>query len=218
MTKIQTFLPEFASEVPRMFSRPEAALASCFPPLFLREAKYVPLPQRARETGPSASSIRPGASGRAAPPPSRHLPPSCSSPKPSSDRSSPMSVRTACSPSQSRSSPPAASSPPHTNHVLPHSRSHPQALTDTTRSSVNGGTKLLCVSSSSLLWSHHALTSMFDRLLQFHPECLRNPFRDSRATERCGARTPSPRLQVPHTHTHAHMHTYTRTRTHAHKS
>uniref|UniRef100_A0A3P9AV28 Ataxin 2-like n=1 Tax=Maylandia zebra TaxID=106582 RepID=A0A3P9AV28_9CICH len=105
------------------------ALASCFPPLFLREAKYVPLPQRARETGPSASSIRPGASGRAAPPPSRHLP-------------SPMSVRTACSPSQSRSSPPAASSPPHTNHVLPHSRSHPQALTDTTRSSVNGGTKM----------------------------------------------------------------------------
>lgn len=145
MTKIQTFLPEITSEIPEMFSRPEAALASCFPPLFPREAKYVPLPQRAREIGPSASSIRPGASGRAAPPPSRHLPPSCSSPKPSSDRSSPMSVRTACSPSQSRSSPPAASSPPHTNHVLPHSRSHPQALTDTTRSSVNGGMKLLCV-------------------------------------------------------------------------
>ncbi|XP_076739606.1 ataxin-2-like protein isoform X1 [Maylandia zebra] len=124
-----------------------------------REAKYVPLPQRARETGPSASSIRPGASGRAAPPPSRHLPPSCSSPKPSSDRSSPMSVRTACSPSQSRSSPPAASSPPHTNHVLPHSRSHPQALTDTTRSSVNGVSSRMSPKSLQRFQSNRTLRS-----------------------------------------------------------
>ncbi|XP_030592346.1 ataxin-2-like protein isoform X2 [Archocentrus centrarchus] len=104
-----------------------------------REGKYIPLPQRAREVGLSASSIRPGASGRAAAPaPSRHLPPSSSSPKPASDRSSPLSVRTSYSPSQSQSSPPTASSPHCTNHVLPHSLSHPQTLADTTRSSVNG--------------------------------------------------------------------------------
>uniref|UniRef100_A0A3Q0TBP5 Ataxin 2-like n=1 Tax=Amphilophus citrinellus TaxID=61819 RepID=A0A3Q0TBP5_AMPCI len=124
-----------------------------------REGKYIPLPQRAREVGLSASSIRPGASGRAAAPaPSRHLPPSSSSPKPASDRSSPLSVRTSYSPSQSQSSPPAASSPPCTNHVLPHSLSHPQTLADTTRSSVNGVGKkksrtslwrLICFSSSS---------------------------------------------------------------------
>uniref|UniRef100_A0A3Q4N5C7 Ataxin 2-like n=1 Tax=Neolamprologus brichardi TaxID=32507 RepID=A0A3Q4N5C7_NEOBR len=124
-----------------------------------REAKYVPLPQRAREIGPSASSVRPAASGRAAPPPSRHLPPSCSSPKPSSDRSSPMSVRSACSPSQSRSSPPAASSPPHTNNVLPHSRSHPQALTDTSRSSVNGVSSRMSPKSLQRFQSNRTLRS-----------------------------------------------------------
>ncbi|KAM4531695.1 ataxin-2-like protein isoform 2-T2 [Odontesthes bonariensis] len=98
-----------------------------------REGKYVP-PQRTREIG----GIRAGAAGRtAAPAASRHPPPSSSSPKPS-DRSSPMSVRTAYSPHQSQSSPPSASSPPCTNHALPHSLSHPQALADTTRSSVNG--------------------------------------------------------------------------------
>ncbi|KAG7233736.1 hypothetical protein INR49_006657 [Caranx melampygus] len=48
----------------------------------------------------------------------------------SSDRSSPLSVRTAHSPLQSQSSPPTAGSPPCTNHVLPHSLSHPQALAD----------------------------------------------------------------------------------------
>ncbi|XP_008303289.1 ataxin-2-like protein isoform X2 [Stegastes partitus] len=102
-----------------------------------REGKYIPLPQRAREIGLSAG--RTGASGRStAPASSRHPPPSSSSPKPSSDRSSPLSVRTAYSPHQSQSSPPAASSPPCTNHVLPHSLSHPQALADTTRSNVNG--------------------------------------------------------------------------------
>uniref|UniRef100_A0A3P8S7L3 Ataxin 2-like n=1 Tax=Amphiprion percula TaxID=161767 RepID=A0A3P8S7L3_AMPPE len=102
-----------------------------------REGKYIPLPQRAREIGLTAG--RTGASGRTtAPASSRHPPPSSSSPKPSSDRSSPLSVRTAYSPHQSQSSPPAASSPPCTNHVLPHSLSHPQALTDTTRSNVNG--------------------------------------------------------------------------------
>ncbi|XP_070704065.1 ataxin-2-like protein isoform X2 [Pempheris klunzingeri] len=104
-----------------------------------REGKYIPLPQRAREIGLSGSSMRPGGSGRTAAPPSgRHPPPGSSSPKPPSDRSSPLSVRTAYSPHQSHSSPPAVGSPPCTNHVLPHSLSHPQALADVTRSSVNG--------------------------------------------------------------------------------
>ncbi|XP_041812211.1 ataxin-2-like protein isoform X2 [Chelmon rostratus] len=104
-----------------------------------REGKYIPLPQRAREIGLSGGA-RTGGSGRtAAPTSSRHPPPGSSSPKPPSDRSSPLSVRTAYSPHQSQSSPPAASSPPCTNHVLPHSLSHPQALADTTRS-VNGVT------------------------------------------------------------------------------
>ncbi|XP_040918217.1 ataxin-2-like protein isoform X3 [Toxotes jaculatrix] len=101
-----------------------------------REGKYIP---RAREIGLSGGTVRTGASGRtAAPTSSRHPAPSSSSPKPPSDGSSPLSVRTACSPHQSQSSPPAASSPPCTNHVLPHSLSHPQALADTTRSSFNG--------------------------------------------------------------------------------
>ncbi|XP_029914337.1 LOW QUALITY PROTEIN: ataxin-2-like protein [Myripristis murdjan] len=104
-----------------------------------REGKYIPLPQRARDISMSASSGRGGASARSgAPSSSRHSAPSSSSPRPSSDRSSPLSVRTACSPHQSQSSLPAASSPPCSNHSLPHSLSHPQALADTTRSSVNG--------------------------------------------------------------------------------
>ncbi|XP_037333190.2 ataxin-2-like protein isoform X1 [Pungitius pungitius] len=99
------------------------------------EGKYVPLPQRARETGLSG---RTGASGRnAAPPVSSRHPPAGSS---SSDRSSSLSVRTTFSPHQSQGSPPAASSPPCTNSVLPHSLSHPQALADSTRSTVNGVT------------------------------------------------------------------------------
>ncbi|XP_041634465.1 ataxin-2-like protein isoform X2 [Cheilinus undulatus] len=106
-----------------------------------REGKYIPLPQRAREIGMSGSSGRTGGSGRTtAPTSSRHVPPSSSSPKLSSETSSPLSVRTAYSPHQSQSSPPAAGSPPCTNHVLPHSLSHPQALADTTRSAVNGVT------------------------------------------------------------------------------
>ncbi|KAM4598388.1 ataxin-2-like protein isoform 2-T2 [Polymixia lowei] len=107
-----------------------------------REGKYIPLPQRAREMGMSASTARGGASGRAgAAGSSRHAGPgSSSSPKPSSDRSSPLSVRTAYSPHQSQGSPPAASSPPCSNHALPHSLSHPQALAEATRSSVNGVT------------------------------------------------------------------------------
>ncbi|XP_065820343.1 ataxin-2-like protein isoform X1 [Labrus bergylta] len=104
-----------------------------------REGKYIPLPQRAREIGLSGSSGRSGASGRnTLPTSSRHPPPGLSSPKPPSETSSPLSVRNAYSPHQSQSSPPAANSPPCTNHVLPHSLSHPQALADTTRSSVNG--------------------------------------------------------------------------------
>ncbi|XP_026181703.1 ataxin-2-like protein isoform X2 [Mastacembelus armatus] len=103
-----------------------------------REGKYIPLPQRAREIGLTASSMRGGASSRTAPPTSsRHPPPSSSSPKPPSDRSSPLFVRNAYSPHQTQSSPPAASSPPCTSH-LPHSLSHPQALADTTCSPVNG--------------------------------------------------------------------------------
>nr|XP_046271648.1 ataxin-2-like protein isoform X2 [Scatophagus argus] len=106
-----------------------------------REGKYIPLPQRAREVGLSGGSMRTGCSGRTAgPTSSRHLPPTSSSPKPSSDRSSPLSVRTTYSPHQSQGSPPVAGSPPCTNHILPHSLSHPQALGDTTRSSVNGVT------------------------------------------------------------------------------
>ncbi|XP_075998824.1 ataxin-2-like protein [Genypterus blacodes] len=105
-----------------------------------REGKYIPLPQRAREVGMSANSMRGGASSRSGPPSSSRHPVPGSSPKPSSDRSSPLSVRTAYSPHQSQGSPPAASSPPCSNHILPHSLSHPQALADTTRSSVNGVT------------------------------------------------------------------------------
>ncbi|XP_034567714.1 ataxin-2-like protein isoform X2 [Notolabrus celidotus] len=106
-----------------------------------REGKYIPLPQRAREIGLSGSSVRTGGSGRTtAPASSRHQPPSSSSPKPPSETSSPLSVRNAYSPHQSQSSPPAASSPPCSNHILPHSLSHPQALAETTRSPVNGVT------------------------------------------------------------------------------
>ncbi|KAK1877657.1 Ataxin-2-like protein [Dissostichus eleginoides] len=102
-----------------------------------REGKYIPLPQRAREIGMGRS----GASGRTAPPSSsRHPPAGASSPKPPSDRSSPLSVRSSYSPHQSQGSPPAAGSPPCTNHVLPNSLSHPQALGDNARSSVNGVT------------------------------------------------------------------------------
>ncbi|XP_068581796.1 ataxin-2-like protein isoform X2 [Cebidichthys violaceus] len=106
-----------------------------------REGKYIPLPQRAREIGLSG---RTGASGRTAAPTTAPATSSSSSRHPapgsSSDRSSPLSVRTAYSPHQSQSSPPAAGSPPCTNHVLPHSLSHPQALADSTRSAVNGVT------------------------------------------------------------------------------
>ncbi|CAK6979871.1 LOW QUALITY PROTEIN: ataxin-2-like protein [Scomber scombrus] len=104
-----------------------------------REGKYIPLPQRAREIGLS-SGRGAASSGRGAGPSSssRHPPPSSSSPKPASDRSSPLSVRTAYSPHQSQASPPAAGSPPCSNHALTHSMSHPQALADTSRSSVNG--------------------------------------------------------------------------------
>ncbi|KAM7387646.1 hypothetical protein PAMA_009995 [Pampus argenteus] len=102
-----------------------------------RDGRYVPLPQRARDI--SLSTRAAGTSARAVvPSSSRHPPPSSSSLKPSSDRGSPLSVRTAYCPHQSQDSPPAANSPPCTNHALPHSLSHPQALSDTTRSSVNG--------------------------------------------------------------------------------
>ncbi|XP_029015419.1 ataxin-2-like protein isoform X2 [Betta splendens] len=100
-----------------------------------RDGKYIPLPQRAREMGLSASSMRGVSSGRStASTSSRHPPPSSSSPKPSADGSSPLSVRTSFSSHQTQGSPPAASSPPCTNHILPQSLSHPPALSD----AVNG--------------------------------------------------------------------------------
>ncbi|XP_056143477.1 ataxin-2-like protein isoform X2 [Lampris incognitus] len=97
-----------------------------------REGKYIPLPQRAREMGMSASSLRGGAASRTGVPgSSKHAPPgssssSSSSPKPSSDRSSPLSGRTVYSPHQTQGSPPSACSPPCSNHEA------------TSRSSVNG--------------------------------------------------------------------------------
>ncbi|XP_042360434.1 ataxin-2-like protein isoform X2 [Plectropomus leopardus] len=121
-----------------------------------REGKYIPLPQRAREIGLSG---RTGASGRnAAPNSSRHPPPGSSSPKPPPERNNPLSIRTAYSPHQSQSSPPAASSPPCTNHVLPHSLSHPQALADSTRSSVNGVTSRTSPKSQRLQSSRNLRT------------------------------------------------------------
>ncbi|XP_078124827.1 ataxin-2-like protein isoform X1 [Sander vitreus] len=121
-----------------------------------REGKYIPLPQRAREIGLSG---RTGASGRTGTPASsRHPTPGSSSPKPSTDRSSPLSVRTAYSPHQSQSSPPAAGSPPCTNHVLPHSLSHPQALADSTRSAVNGVTSRTSPKSQRLQSSRNLRT------------------------------------------------------------
>ncbi|XP_029491201.1 ataxin-2-like protein isoform X3 [Oncorhynchus nerka] len=103
-----------------------------------REGKYIPLPQRAREMGVSPSSLRGGASG---PIPSRTGVPGSSRPSQGSDRSSPLSVRSAYSPHQSQASPPAQPSSPTPSsscHPIPHSISHPQALADASRSSVNG--------------------------------------------------------------------------------
>ncbi|XP_059204484.1 LOW QUALITY PROTEIN: ataxin-2-like protein [Centropristis striata] len=119
-----------------------------------REGKYIPLPQRAREIGLSG---RTGSSGRTAAPPSSRHPPPGSSPKPPSDRSSPLSVRAAYSPHQSQSSPPA-SSPPCSNHVLPHSLSHPQSLNDSSRSSVNGVTSRTSPKSQRLQTSRNLRT------------------------------------------------------------
>ncbi|XP_067332618.1 ataxin-2-like protein isoform X2 [Channa argus] len=122
-----------------------------------REGKYIPLPQRAREIGRSAGSLRGGSSSRtAAPTTSRHLPPGSSSPKPPSDRSSPLSLRTAYSPHQTQSSPPAVSSPPCNNPILPHSLSHPQALADTT--SVNGVASRTSPKSQRLQSNRHLRT------------------------------------------------------------
>uniref|UniRef100_A0A673WIJ0 Ataxin 2-like n=1 Tax=Salmo trutta TaxID=8032 RepID=A0A673WIJ0_SALTR len=104
-----------------------------------REGKYIPLPQRAREMGVSPSSLRGGASG---PIPNRTGVPGSSRPSQGSDRSSPLSVRGAYSPHQSQASPPAQPSSPtpssSSSHPIPHSISHPQALADASRSSVNG--------------------------------------------------------------------------------
>ncbi|XP_046893374.1 ataxin-2-like protein isoform X6 [Hypomesus transpacificus] len=107
-----------------------------------RDGKYIPLPQRAREMGVSPGSLRGGASGplpnrTGIPNSSRPVPPS-SSPRSSSDKSSLLSVRGAYSPHHSQSSPTASGPPISSNQSLPHSLSHPQALSDVSRSSLNG--------------------------------------------------------------------------------
>uniref|UniRef100_A0A674C3J8 Ataxin 2-like n=1 Tax=Salmo trutta TaxID=8032 RepID=A0A674C3J8_SALTR len=95
-----------------------------------REGKYIPLPQRAREMGVPPGSLRGGASG---PIPNRTGVPGSSRPSQGSDRCSPLSIRGAYSPHSSQASPPGQPSSP-----TPSSSSHPQALADASRSSVNG--------------------------------------------------------------------------------
>ena len=123
------------------------SLSHSLPP---RDGKYIPLPQRAREMGVSPGSLRGGASGplpnrTGIPNSSRPVPPS-SSPRSSSDKSSLLSVRGAYSPHHSQSSPTASGPPISSNQSLPHSLSHPQALSDVSRSSLNGG--------KGCLWGH----------------------------------------------------------------
>ncbi|XP_036446488.1 ataxin-2-like protein isoform X1 [Colossoma macropomum] len=122
-----------------------------------REAKYIPLPQRARERemGASrgererggASSSLPNRTNRPVPSSSSPRPPLPSGsgqPTPPSDRNSPLSIRGGYSPHQSQCSPPAQARPsepghasPPAPHSLPHSLSHPQSLSDSARP-VNG--------------------------------------------------------------------------------
>ncbi|XP_067089884.1 ataxin-2-like protein isoform X9 [Osmerus mordax] len=112
-----------------------------------RDGKYIPLLQRAREMGVFPGSLRGGASGplpnrTGIPNSSRPVPPS-SSPRSSSDKSSSLSVRGAYSPHHSQSSPTASGLPISSNQSLPHSLSHPQALSDVSRSSLNGVNEIL---------------------------------------------------------------------------
>lgn len=124
----------------------------------LREGKYIPLPQRAREReigasrsdrergGPSSTlpnrTNRPAQSSSSPRPP---LPSGSSQPTPPSDRNSPLSIRGGYSPHQAQCSPPAQPRPleaghasPPASHMLPHSLSHPQSLSESARP-VNGG-------------------------------------------------------------------------------
>uniref|UniRef100_A0A671MW77 Ataxin-2-like protein n=1 Tax=Sinocyclocheilus anshuiensis TaxID=1608454 RepID=A0A671MW77_9TELE len=113
-----------------------------------REAKYIPLPQRAREREMGVSgrgerggavSTLPNRANRPGPSSSspRPLPSGSGQTLPPTDRSSPLSVRGGYSAHQSQSSPPTQprpsepghSSPP-SPHTLPHSLSHPQSLSD----------------------------------------------------------------------------------------
>ncbi|CAB1341348.1 unnamed protein product [Coregonus sp. 'balchen'] len=91
------------------------------------------------QSSAGSSSLRGGASG---PIPNRTGAPGSSRPSQGSDRSSPLSVRGAYSPHQSQASPPAQPSTPtpssSSSHPIPHSISHPQALAEASRSSVNG--------------------------------------------------------------------------------
>ncbi|XP_060757800.1 ataxin-2-like protein isoform X3 [Neoarius graeffei] len=122
-----------------------------------REGKYIPLPQRAREREIGASrgdrerggpsSALPNRTNRPAPSSSSPRPPLPSGsgqPTPPSDRNSPLSIRGGYSPHQAQCSPPAQSRPleaghasPPAPHMLPHSLSHPQSLSDSARP-VNG--------------------------------------------------------------------------------
>lgn len=124
----------------------------------LREGKYIPLPQRAREREIGASrsdrerggpsSTLPNRTNRPAPSSSSPRPPLPSGsgqPTPPSDRNSPLSIRGGYSPHQAQCSPPAQSRPlegghasPPAPHMLPHSLSHPQSPSDSARP-VNGG-------------------------------------------------------------------------------
>lgn len=125
--------------------------------IFLREGKYIPFPQRAREReigasrsdrergGPSSSlpnrTNRPAPSSSSPRPP---LPSGSGQPTPPSDRNSPLSIRGGYSPHQAQCSPPAQPRPLEVGHVspaphmLPHSLSHPQSLSESARP-VNGG-------------------------------------------------------------------------------
>uniref|UniRef100_A0A4W4E1E7 LsmAD domain-containing protein n=1 Tax=Electrophorus electricus TaxID=8005 RepID=A0A4W4E1E7_ELEEL len=128
-----------------------------FPSSGSRSGKYIPLPQRARERemGVSrgdrergGSSSLPNRTNRPTPSsssPRPSLPSGSSQPAPPSDRNGPLSIRGGYSPHQSQCSPPAhprTMEPGHTSppapHMIPHSLSHPQSLSDSTRP-VNGG-------------------------------------------------------------------------------
>lgn len=126
-----------------------------FPSSGNREGKYIPLPQRARERELGASrgerdrgssSTLPNRTSRPTPSSSspRPLPSGSSQPAPPSDRNSPLSIRGGYSPHPPQCSPPAQSRPlepghtsPPAPHMLSHSLTHPQSLSESARP-ING--------------------------------------------------------------------------------